>query len=76
MTRHKNRKYRCDVDRKYHNDVNTRTDINKHCKGTRWHRQQTDDGFDEDYFVGEKLDEDDDDDDIPTFDGSEFCGDK
>ena len=73
LTRHKNRKYRCDVDRKYHNDINTRTDGNEGCKRTRWNRQKTDDGFDEDYF--EELGADDDD-DIPTFDGDEFCGDK
>ena len=62
LTRHKNRKYRC--------DVNRRTGVNQ--KRIRLNRQNSDD-FNEDDLHARNFD---DDDDIPYFDGSEFCDNK
>ena len=70
LTRHKKRRYEC--------DANTSTDgggggRNQVCKSIRLNRRNSDD-FDEDLHSRNSTAEDDD--DIPYFDGDEFCDNK
>ena len=69
MTRHKNRKYRCDV---------LRTGGNQVCKGMRLNRRNSDDFNQDDFYGGGESpsQNSNEDDTSPTIDGDEFCGNK